>query len=482
MSKPKNAKNSTERRRQGRHRAPQRHLDAVVWLGSGAITLAVSAATLAGGSGVAQADTAGATSSEAAAGHVTGPRTSTSSVHGPRVLRESAASAATTVNDGIRTASARTPMAIPAAAAPGPPAGTRAAGSAGLVSAAARRSASTTPRAATVPPPVATSAPGIRTSTGAPAVAYPNWVADQKLFTGNPTILDTVLIAALRVVDAISATTAIPGLGGIFAATPAWYTTIGLTTSEGQSEGMSVWTLQPSSPTGQYVIALHGGGYVNDPSIFHWLTYATMARKTGATVVVPMYPLESQGGTAATAVPQMADFLAAMVTQYGAGNVSVLGDSAGGGLALAAVQELVQRGDPTPGHMVLLSPWLDVTLSNPSIALINDPIASAAIPALKIAGLVGPAAFPPMIPRSARSMARSKDCRRHRFTPARWMALPPTCCDCGPKRSPRTPISPSSSKPVSSTTGRSPPRCQTPSLRCKPFTGSWASFASVLSH
>ena len=364
-----------------------------MWLGSGAITLAVGAATLAGGSGVAQADTAGATSS-AVAGHVTGPRTSTWSVHGHRVLSKSAAAAATTVTDGIRTALARTPVAIPAAAAPGPPAGTRAAGNAGLVSAAARRSASTARRAATVPPPVATSAPGIETSTSAPAVAYPDWAADQKLFTGNPTIVDTALIAALRVFDAMSATTAAPGVGGVFVATPPWYTTIGLTTTEGQSEGMPVWILQPSSPSGQYVIALHGGGYVNDPSIFHWLTYSTMARKTGATVVVPMYPLESQGGTAATAVPQMADYLAAMVTQYGADNVSVLGDSAGGGLALAATQELVRRGDPTPGHMVLLSPWLDVTLSDPAVALVHDPIASAAIPALKIAGLIWAGSLP----------------------------------------------------------------------------------------
>ena len=84
----------------------------------------------------------------------------------------------------------------------------------------------------------------------------------------------------------------------------------------------------------------------------------------------------------------MADFLGTMVAQYGAENVSVLGDSAGGGLALAATRELVQRGEPTPGHMVLLSPWLDVTLSDPAIALIHDPVTSPAIPALKVAGLI----------------------------------------------------------------------------------------------
>ena len=54
------------------------------------------------------------------------------------------------------------------------------------------------------------------------------------------------------------------------------------------------------------------------------------------------------------------------IDQHGAENVSVYGDSAGGGLALAAVQELVRRGDPVPSHMVLISPELDVTFSDPA--------------------------------------------------------------------------------------------------------------------
>lgn len=234
---------------------------------------------------------------------------------------------------------------------------------------------------------VAATPPAGTTPTTTPVLPNPDWAADQNLFTGKPTMPARMVVVGLRVVNAVSAKIAAPALGGVFVPKPPRYTTIGLTTTESQSAGMPVWTLQPSSPSGQYVIAVHGGGYVNDPSIFHWLTYATMAHKTGATVVVTMYPLESQGGTASTAVPQMADFLAAMVTQYGAENVSVLGDSAGGGLALAATQQLVQRGDPTPGHMVLLSPWLDVTLSDPAIALVHDPVTSAALPSLKLSGL-----------------------------------------------------------------------------------------------
>ena len=68
----------------------------------------------------------------------------------------------------------------------------------------------------------------------------------------------------------------------------------------------------------------------------------------------------------------MADFISSQIVQNGAENVSVYGDSAGGGLALAAVQELVRHGQPVPSRMVLASPWLDVTLRNPAIQFIGN--------------------------------------------------------------------------------------------------------------
>jgi triacylglycerol lipase len=69
----------------------------------------------------------------------------------------------------------------------------------------------------------------------------------------------------------------------------------------------------------------------------------------------------------------MTDLVFAQIAQHGA-DISVYGDSAGGGMALAVAQLLVSRGDATPSHTVLISPWLDVTLSNPAISTISDPV------------------------------------------------------------------------------------------------------------
>jgi triacylglycerol lipase len=167
-----------------------------------------------------------------------------------------------------------------------------------------------------------------------------------------------------------------PGLHLVVGNAPPKFLTLltGETVQHTTFEGMSVVQITPAHPDGKYVVAIHGGAFIFPPSIFHWLDYTVMAYQTGATIEVPIYPLLQQGGTAGTVVPKMADFINMEVTQHGSSNVSVIGESAGGNLALAAVEYLVAHGEPVPSSMVLLSPWLDVSLTNPNIALVHDPL------------------------------------------------------------------------------------------------------------
>jgi triacylglycerol lipase len=88
-------------------------------------------------------------------------------------------------------------------------------------------------------------------------------------------------------------------------------------------DGMPVYTIQSAKPSEKVVVGIHGGGFILQPTILHWLDYAQMARDTGATVVVPLYPLAPQG-TAGTVVPTIADLISSEIDQHGAENVSVL--------------------------------------------------------------------------------------------------------------------------------------------------------------
>ena len=148
----------------------------------------------------------------------------------------------------------------------------------------------------------------------------------------------------------------------------------GETVSQTTVDGVHVVQITPAHPNGKYVVAIHGGAFIFGPSIFHWFNYAHMAAQTGATIEVPIYPLLQQGGTAGVVVPEMAGVIESEIAAHGATNVSVYGDSAGGNLALAAAEYLVANNEAVPASMVLLSPWLNLAMTNPNIGFVHDPL------------------------------------------------------------------------------------------------------------
>lgn len=138
--------------------------------------------------------------------------------------------------------------------------------------------------------------------------------------------------------------------------------------SEDMARGYAVVTITPrggAAAGAPHLFYLHGGGYVMDVAAVHWDTVCRLCAMLGASATVPLYPLAPEH--------KAADVLAAMRTlygevadQYGANRITVMGDSAGGGMSLALAQMLKADGGPLPGRLVLWSPWLDATASDPA--------------------------------------------------------------------------------------------------------------------
>lgn len=128
--------------------------------------------------------------------------------------------------------------------------------------------------------------------------------------------------------------------------------------------GFPVFSLRPAGTTPtRTLLYLHGGGYVGDVDRFHWRLVATLARRLGVRVVLPAYPLAPEH-TWRDAHPPLLD-LADQVAIESPQGVVLMGDSAGGGLALALAQQLADRPGPQPTGLVLVSPWVDLTSSTP---------------------------------------------------------------------------------------------------------------------
>ncbi|GAB3930675.1 hypothetical protein GCM10011575_47380 [Microlunatus endophyticus] len=125
------------------------------------------------------------------------------------------------------------------------------------------------------------------------------------------------------------------------------------------------WRVYTVSPTGTHargtVIYLHGGGWIHEAGRTHWRWVQQVADEASTTVIVPVYPLAHEGGTAAEVVP-----IVAGICEQASGPVVVMGDSAGGTIAMSATLLLRQRQKP-PALTVLISPVLDLSLANPEI-------------------------------------------------------------------------------------------------------------------
>jgi len=150
---------------------------------------------------------------------------------------------------------------------------------------------------------------------------------------------------------------------------PASYAPTGLgrgvkTSMIGSSAGWPVYTTAPSSQpeAGNVVVFLHGGGYINEIVRAHWRFIGDLTRDARARCVVPIFPLVPHA-TADELVPAVGQWLRELLTDAGSTRVTVIGNSAGAGLALATAQWLRDARCRQPNELVLISPAADASVS-----------------------------------------------------------------------------------------------------------------------
>jgi acetyl esterase/lipase len=132
-------------------------------------------------------------------------------------------------------------------------------------------------------------------------------------------------------------------------------------------DGFNILTIHPTNMTGKHVIFFHGGAYVLEAISFHRKLMEKLAIAYGLTVSFIDYP-KAPEYTYLTTVDVVNKAYLEIVSRYPKDDFYLMGDSAGGGLALVLLQILRDKGiTPFPKKTVLISPWLDLSMSNPDI-------------------------------------------------------------------------------------------------------------------
>jgi monoterpene epsilon-lactone hydrolase len=119
------------------------------------------------------------------------------------------------------------------------------------------------------------------------------------------------------------------------------------------------------------VLFIHGGSYVHEASSLHAPFFDEILSAVPATITMPVYALAPEHGYTEAYEQVLAVYLE-LRRSHPDSPVVLMGGSAGGGFALGFAQHLVQLGLPQPDRIVLISPWLDLTLQNPRIEAVDN--------------------------------------------------------------------------------------------------------------
>jgi acetyl esterase/lipase len=142
-----------------------------------------------------------------------------------------------------------------------------------------------------------------------------------------------------------------------------------------QINDRNVFTLKPRFPgKGKHILYLHGGAYVQSFTRPHWEFLALLVQNLNCSVTAPDYPL-APTYTYVEAFAMVSKLYQELVSRIDPADLILMGDSAGGGFALALAQKMRKEQVKQAHQIILLSPWLDLTLTNPEIEKI-DPLDS----------------------------------------------------------------------------------------------------------
>lgn len=145
--------------------------------------------------------------------------------------------------------------------------------------------------------------------------------------------------------------------------------------AERDVDGMRVYEVRPKTgATGRRIAYLHGGAYLFEITAHHWKLIAEMAERLSAQVTVPIYPLAPEAKAERIISACMA-LHRDVLSRTDARDIVLMGDSAGGNMALVVSLLGAKEGLPKPAGLVLISPPTDLSLANPAIheAEKNDP-------------------------------------------------------------------------------------------------------------
>jgi len=129
-------------------------------------------------------------------------------------------------------------------------------------------------------------------------------------------------------------------------------------TDAGQVAAM--WAAPKNCAQDRVLLCAHGGGYVVGSMYTHRKTYAHVAKATGCRALIVDYRRAPENVHPSPVNDMVRSYKWLLDQGIRPNHVAVIGDSAGGGLAVTTILRAREQGLPLPAATMPLSPWLDM--------------------------------------------------------------------------------------------------------------------------
>jgi epsilon-lactone hydrolase len=141
----------------------------------------------------------------------------------------------------------------------------------------------------------------------------------------------------------------------------------GISIREEIIEGIkSEWIIPEGSDTDKLIFYVHGGGYVSGSCNDHKTFVSKLADNCGITNLQYEYRLAPEYPFPYALEDSLKVYQSVLTKGFSPKNIIIAGESAGGGLTLAILLALKERGFEMPKAAVSISPWTDLSCSSES--------------------------------------------------------------------------------------------------------------------
>lgn len=151
------------------------------------------------------------------------------------------------------------------------------------------------------------------------------------------------------------------------------------------------WFEPPECRPDVVLLYVHGGGLITSSPTGHSGMIGEIARATGRLTWAPHYRLAPEHPFPAQREDVIACYRGLLDQGYSADQIVVVGDSAGGGLAVVLAMAIRDGGLPQPLGVVGLSSWTDLAHTGDSLRTVADPVCTVDVLKLMASYVAGDA-------------------------------------------------------------------------------------------